>query len=135
MGRKFCFTDNLLFGVTTGLYSVAVFVFGQQPELVAADIPAMGQPLGAASPAQHGLVQSGGQTFGQQPGLASPAQHGLAHPDGLAFGQQPVADFSAEHTSAFSAKKALAAGHDVPPAAGQVLACEPAPDRAGKMFA
>ncbi len=68
MGGNFCITDNLLFGVTTGLYSVAVFIFGQQPELVAADIPAMGQPLGAASPAQHGLVQSGGQSIGQQPG-------------------------------------------------------------------
>jgi len=131
-----------------------VLIFGQQPT---ADVPAIGQPLGAASPAQHGLVQSGGQALGQQSGAASPAQHGLVQssgqvfpqrlpmtspaqhgsvrPIGQAFASNPAAAFCAHVTSAFSAKTALAIGHDVPPAAGQVLACEPAPDPAGKMFA
>ncbi len=90
-----------------------MLVFGQQPELVVAD----------------------GLDFGQQPVVASSAQHGLVHPDGLAFGQQPVAVFSPEHTLAFSAKVAWAAGHDVPPAAGQVLACEQASELPGRMFA
>ena len=90
-----------------------MLVFGQQPELVVADGLDIGQPPVVVSSAQHGLVQSGGQTFGQQ----------------------PVADFSAEHTLAFSAKAAWATGHDVPPAAGQVLTCESASELPGKMFA
>jgi len=139
MGGNFCITDNLLFGVTTGLYSVAVFVFGQQPELVAADIPAMGQPPGAASPAQHGLVQSGGQTFGQQPGAASPAQHGLVLSAGQVFPQRLSVTSPAQHGSvrpsgqSFASNPAWAAGHGVPPVARQVLVFEP--ESAGKMFA
>ncbi len=100
--------DNLVLCAVTGLYSVAVFVFGQQPELVAADIPAMGQPLGAASPAQHGLVQSGGQTFGQQSGTASSAQHGSVLPTGQAFATDPASAFRAHSTLAFSAKTGFA---------------------------
>ena len=112
-----------------------MLVFGQQPELVVADALDIGHPPVVAPSAQHGLVHPGGQTFGQQPGLASPAQHGLIQSGGQTFGQQPVAVFSAEHTLAFSAKAAWATGHDVPPAAGQVLACEQASELPGRMFA
>jgi len=85
--------DNLLSLAVTGLYSVTLLVFGQQPVLAAADILAMGQPLGAASPAQHGLVQSGGQGFGQHSGAASPAQHGSVRPRGQASASNPAAAF------------------------------------------
>jgi len=105
----------------TGLYSVAVFVFGQQPELVAADIPAMGQPLAAASPAQHGLVQSGGQSFGQ---------HGLVQSGGQTFGQQPGLASPAQHGSVRPKGQAFAPGHGVLP-----VTCELTSDLAGKMFA
>ena len=125
--------DNLISCAVTDPYSVTLLVFGQQPVLAAADIPAIGQPLGAASPAQHGLVQSSGQVFPQRLSVTSPAQHGSVRPIGQAFASKPAAAFCAHVTSAFSAKTALAIGHIVPPAAGQVLAC--VPDLVGKMFA
>ena len=80
----------------TGFYSVVVLVTGQQP--------------GTSSPAQHGLVQSGGQTFGQQPGVPSTAQQGLVGSSGQVFATDPHSAFCAHSPSAFAANKACEAG-------------------------
>ncbi len=141
MGRDFCFRYSLLSRAVTGLYSVAVFVFGQQPELVAADIPAMGQPLGAASPAQHGLVQSGGQSFGQQHLSHSSGQQQFSHSSGQHFGgQQPSSDcpglFCAGQQPMSDCPGLFCAKHPgVCPVAWQALTCEPVSEPKGKMFA
>jgi len=88
-GNNFCFSDNLVSCALTGLYSVVVLVFGQQPVSAVADGLDIGQQPGVASPAQHGLVQSGGQTFGQQ--------H-LPHLFGQHFsGQQQFSQSSGQH--------------------------------------
>ena len=92
--------DNLLSRALTGLYSIAVLVYPlQQPVLVVAEGLDIGQQPGAASPAQHGLVQSGGQVFGQQPGTASPAQHGLVLSSGQVFPQRLSVTSPAQHGS------------------------------------
>jgi hypothetical protein len=106
--KKFCFTDNLLSCALTEFYSVAVLVFGQQPELVVADGLDIGQPPVVVSSAQHGLVQSGGQTFGQQSGAASPAPHVSVRPNGQTFASDPASVFRAHSTLAFSAKTGFA---------------------------
>jgi hypothetical protein len=56
--------DNLLSRAITGLYLAAVLVYTPQQVLVVAGGLVIGQQPVAASPAQQGLVHSGGQSFG-----------------------------------------------------------------------
>jgi len=59
-----------------------VLAAGQQPD-VAAEASDFGQHVGLSSPAQHGFVQSSGQSvFGQVP---FSAQHGLVESSGQVF--------------------------------------------------
>jgi hypothetical protein len=78
-------TGNNYFLWMTDFYSVIVLVAGQQTVLAVTVASDFGQQLGTSSPAQHGLIQSGGQVFGQQSGLPSSAQHGLVGSSGQVF--------------------------------------------------
>ena len=114
-GKNSCFfMYSLLLVATTGFYSVTLLVFGQQPVFADADGVDIGQQPIVASPAQHGLVQSGGQGFGQQSGGASPAQHGLVLSSGQVFPQRlsvasPAQQGSVRPSGQASASKPAAA--------------------------
>ena len=63
------------------MFQVVVLVTGQEPD--EAEASDFGQHDGMSSPAQHGFVQSAGQSvFGQMP---FSAQHGLEESSGQVF--------------------------------------------------